>query len=251
MNTITRWVLSRAIALMAMSIMALVLIALPLRAATIDEIISMQEAGISPEIIIEVIDATGLEDPMDEDAWSALLEADIDPLILEYLVAEYLANSDDDEWSWEDDESGSDNRMGGEGFHHEPTGYSPIYTREYQGYYGDSYYNDYYYGGRYDYNSGIVVYEPPVWVWHDYPTWYSGWNGPGFYRHDRHHNRGYGGHSYYGSGWGFPYYYNNRHYYDDGWGGYGRFRYDGWRNRWDNDFGLWYRNDDFGFRIRF
>jgi len=249
MNAITRWVLSRPIAVMAASIMAILLIAMPLWAATIDEIISMQEAGISPEIIVEVIDATGLEEPMDEDAWSALLEAEIDPLILEYLIAEYLANTDDDEWAWENDESSS-NRMGGEGFHHEPTGYSPIYTREYENYYGGSYDNDYYYGGRYDHNRGIVVYEPPVYVWHNYPTYNYGWSGPGFYRHDRHY-RGYGGHSYYGSGRGFPYYYHDHHYYDDGWGGYGRFHYDSWRDRWDDDFGLWYRDDDFRFRISF
>lgn len=245
MREISKRFIDRAVPAVVACIAMILITAMPIRAATIDEIVSMQEAGISPEIIIEVIDATGLDDPMDEDAWSVLLENDIDPLILEYLVAEYLATSEDsDDWL-SDDESGGDNRMGGEGFHHEPTGYSPLYQHEYyNNYYDGSRYGDCY-GGRYDYNRGIIVYEPPVYIWHDYPSWSSGWHGPGFYRHDRVY-RDYGG-----CGWGSPYHHYHHRYYDDGWGWGGRFRYDDRRDRWDNDFGVWFRDDDFSFRIRF
>ncbi len=235
-------------------------LASPAEAATIDEIIEMSDAGVPPEVIIEVIEATGVDEPLDDEAWQVILDADLDPAVLEYLILEYGDIAGDESAEADESESGyRSNMMGGEGFHHEPTGYDPLYGRN-QG--SDCSRQSEYWGGIRYYDSGIYVYEPPVYVYYDRP--YGGYYyAPRLYSHDRHYY-GNGWYSNYHHGWCPSWYYipdrdwwddyhwhDGYHHRDRGWGSRGWFGWDGRGNRWDNSLGLWYRDDDWGFRISF
>ena len=236
----------------------------PTSAATLLEIISMSDDGVSADIIIEVIDATGFPGEIDYDTLEYLANHGVDEAVLNYLIS--YGDSDDiyeetyDE-TYEDDSVYS-NWNGGEGFHSD-SGYNPLNNRESQ----DTYWEGPYY--RTDYpNGGIYVYEPPVYYYDSYynryrsaPRYYSNngyWDGNNYVIYDRNHHPYYhnGHNDYYytyvpGYGYVIHYYDNNRH--DDGWfgGWYGDYYYDGHRSHWNNRFNIGYHDDDFNFRISF
>ena len=233
----------------------------PASAATYDEIIAMQDAGIAPEIIIEVIEATGLDEPLDVDALIYLAENDVDPMILDFLIDALPSDSawvdlENNLYSYLKDISEHPNWAGGDGFHRGGTGYNPLRDRDDDYYYRDrsDYYYNYYQNYPGDYR--IRIYEPPVYILNDNP--YRA------YRVPRHYN-------YRSNRWWNPYthnYQDNPHwdrryyphgwpggiyYYDDGWGiGYrGGWRHHGWRDRWDSSISFWWYDDDFGLRFSF
>ena len=105
----------------------LLFLALPAAAsaATVDEIISMHNAGLSSDIIIQVIDATGLDKPMDIDTLELLKKDGLDDSVLSYLT-KYLPQDDQVKGgSGNGPDTGNDNLMGGPGFHQTPGGSGP------------------------------------------------------------------------------------------------------------------------------
>jgi hypothetical protein len=255
-KTICAWIIS-------LTASALLLIAVPTsaRAATIDEIISMHDAGLPAEVIIQVIEATGLDEPLDIDTLNMLSEHGLDSEVLSYLT-KYLpseAEGNSEESSAEPETSHHSNWAGGEGFHHDNSKYGP-WDNSYRG-------NDYREGPRYgnDYYpplGSISIYEPPVYFLNNRP-----------YRHAYRAPHLYG----YRPGWwsggqyiipdGFfynPYFYLPpsgmwpHGYYDgwmtgDDWGAdwFGRWRHGHGRSDWDSSLGAWFRNDDFSISIHF
>jgi hypothetical protein len=143
------------------------LLALPAgaHAATVDEIISMQDSGLPAEVIIQVIDATGLDKPMDIDTLELLQKHGLDESVLSYLT-KYLTEdaqaSTSDEKAQDNsqgDDSSTGNLIGGEGFHHNGDYYGSQGSGD-NGYWdGPSYRNDYY-----PPPGEISIYQPPVYV---------------------------------------------------------------------------------------
>ncbi len=250
------------------------LITIPVQAATIAEIVAMSEAGVPPDVIIDVIDATGMEDPLDADSISWLLDSNVDNAVLEYVLVNYYIEDDIDiddvmlESSSERDYT--DNWAGG-GFHGS-TGYNPLNdqggrTGYWDGPGGSSVYHD----DHYTNYGGIYIYEPPVYVLDNDP-YYRAWRVPRNY----YYNRGYWdgtGYITYDNDYHEPYYYNNNRGYDPYWNDWyengrmydGRWRYhDGWSGgffgNWHNNgrrhrynFGgdAWYHSDGLNLRISF
>jgi hypothetical protein len=245
----------------------------PSRAATLDEIVAMQDAGISAEVIIEVIQSTGLDDPLDIDALIYLAQNGVDDAVLDFLAQALPVEA-----SWEEIEAGmtdsesdlSDhpNWAGGEGFHHGGTSYNPLRDRKPDVYWEGSQYGGYPYGYFPDYR--VRVYEPPVYILDDNP--YRAYRVPRYYRYNRPYwsDNGYviydsnnfvpysftsptyvgypWSYGYYGDHHGWPGWHN---YYDGGWGG---FRGDlswGRHRGWDSSFNIWWHDDDISLRFRF
>jgi hypothetical protein len=252
--------------LLGLATLALILLAgTGARAATVSEIVEMHNLGVPPEVIIEVIQATGLDDELDEAAWAYLVDSEVDPMVLEYLAVEFLLDGSEypageDDSSREVDVSQHPNRMGGEGFHHQPTGYNPLYD---SGPREDYWSQQGYTGGCYTLPGGIVVYEPPVYILDNRP-YYRAWQVPRVYPHGYWDN---GRYMIYDTDRYRPYYsispgrenrrWTGRGWHDDfwgwnrGWGGFGGLYYDGRRHRWDGALDAWFHGDDFSFRISF
>ena len=251
----------------------MLLIAGPTHAATIDEIMAMQDAGVPNDVIIDVIDSTGLDDPLDADTIVWLVENDLDPEILGYLLENYYVESDEetgkDDYGYDpDDNDPYSNMRSGEGFHG-GAGYNPLRDNDRDEYYrdnnyrddnyrNDNYYRNYYYYQDYGYPV-VYVYEPPVYLLYNHPyrayrtpryyngntgTWINGYY-PDYYHSYHRHN-----HDHYWDNW-----YENRGWrgYSDGWFGdlYGDWYRNGRNHAWDlgGDLGWW--GDDFRFRISF
>ena len=255
---------------------------LPASAASADEIIEMNNAGLSAQIIIEVIDATGFDDPLDSDTFIYLLEYDVDYEVIEYLL-EFAEDDDKLEVSaherWGSEPEEHPNYAGGPGFNHERDEYRSSGTGYWNGY------DDYYERGQsadYYYDNGVTVYRPPVYVYSGRNNYY---NDPyGYYSNN--YGSGYSGtyrnyYSGYNNSYNYPYdstYGGNRHYYDDYWNdrdwdynphyndpwrsrrhdGYGRYtgmrgqiRYNRFDDRWYSDWDAFYRSNNFGIRISF
>src|SRR3989304_2743768 len=86
-------------------LMAIFLLSAPAEAATIDDIIAMHDAGVSGDIIVDVIEATSLDEEMDADAILFLESIGLDPIVLDYLKSYYDIDPGDFEGSdYTDDE---------------------------------------------------------------------------------------------------------------------------------------------------
>ncbi|MCX6645543.1 MAG: hypothetical protein NTY09_04175, partial [bacterium] len=243
-------------------------------AATIDEILIMSDAGIPTDVIIEVVEATGLDDDLDEDAILKLVDADLDPTLLQYLLS-FLPDSensnlvDDSNNPVDNSLSNNPNWAGGPGFSHGGTGYNPLNDRSdpnvyWEGpAYSDTYYRDNYNNYYYPRNLGVVVYEPPVYQLYSHPYvaiplqryynystgyWYNGqyviydgnrthnYDNPWYY--DQYQNYYYGN-----NGCGYPY----------GWGGSfgGSWHNQNGRNWWDSWGDAEYHGERVNLRISF
>jgi len=240
-------------------------------AASADEVIAMTDAGIPPETIIDVIDATGADELLDTDTIISLMEYGVDNDVIEYL----LELTDDDtkvEVSgyerWGSESEYRPNYAGGPGFNHNGDNYDS---------YSDGYWDndrETTRGAQYyrPYGSGITVYEPPVWVYGRNNNYYID---PNRYYYNDYYNGYYPGrgswnngtyviynNGWNNNGWYDPYYYGHgrghgRHNYNDYWyngcgtGLNGHFGYDRYRDGWFSDFDGWYHNDGFGIHISF
>jgi hypothetical protein len=216
------------------------------KAATFDEIVSMTESGLSPEVIIEVIEATGLDKPIDVDTWLSLEEQGVDKAVLEYL-ATLLPTDTSDEASGGEYATGGEydsNRIGGEGFHHNQYPNYPPQNSNNSDYWDGPHYRDYY-----PPLGSIGVYVPPVYVPYNYPNYpyYNAYPPANPY----YYNRG-----YWDNGWYVLYDENNYIPYNPYYDGYGSY---GWNNSyWTGNAGDWYRRwrhdhdrDNFGGSIRY
>ena len=228
--------------------------ATPALAATFDEIIAMQDAGIAPETIIEVIEATGLDEPLDVDALIYLAENDVDTMILDFLIDALPTDAawvdlEEDSYARYEDISDHPNWAGGGGFHRGGTGYNPLRNRDDSNRYwegSDGYYNYYpNYGDDYR----VRVYEPPVYILDDNP--YRAYRVPRVYNYNT--NRYRNPYTYTS-----PNYYvhpgnRNYRYYDNGWGGnlWGGRGHHGYRNRWESSINFWWHDDDLSLRFSF
>jgi hypothetical protein len=250
------------------ALVSTLLLAVPVDAATFEEIVIMSDAGIPAEVIIEVIEATGLDDVLDDEGLSYLLDAELDPVLLEYVLSfhpdystEYVVDNEDNEI---EDTSSHPNRAGGSGFHHSSTGYNPLNYRSdpnvyWEGpQYSQPYYGNYYPDGYYPGNLGVTVYQPPVYIRNSYPY------GGGYYPRYYNNNRGYWNngryviydhnyshrHRYYGDNWYNPY---NDYYWRNGWYGSfgGSWHHGRGRSNWDSWGNAYYRNDGISLRISF
>jgi hypothetical protein len=231
--------------------MSLIFIPAVANAATIDEIITMNNSGVSGELIVEVLDATGIDDPIDLDTLEYLESIDIDPYVLGYLRAIYNNNVDEVEEYVLDgdyDKSGTHwNYAGGDGFSHGGTTYNPNSDNNYKYNYDRSRRNDSWgiddYLRNYNGNTSVYIYEPPVYYMYSNP--YGAYRSPRYY-----YNNGYCGTSYYS-----PYYYSggSRYYYDNGYyGGFGGRSHHYNRNYNYGSFGsFFFSDDDWGIRLSF
>ncbi len=236
----------------------------PAFAATSDEIISMHEAGVPSEIIIEVIEVTGFDDPLDTETIYYLVDYGVDQGIIDYLLSRIDDDSDffeEDSFrqAWGDDISNHPNWGGGDGFHHGTSGYNPLNERNRQGDYreGQRYRDNDYYRSNRD-GGGIYIYAPPVYILDD-GYWYGGYRTPRYYD-NRNRNVRYSDPYYYDD---YSRYYDRywrdrdwcdyRYRYRDGWSGsyFWDGYYDGRRHYWGSSFDAYYRDDDFRIRISF
>jgi hypothetical protein len=250
----------------------LLLLSSPLRACTVDEIIAMDEAGIPPEVVIEVIEATGLDDPVDIELITDLAELGVDSAVLEYLAGYLEQEAGDEEDADTDDDDEESNRHpnwgGGEGFHHGGTGYNPLRDNEPASSRRDNRrYQPYDY--RYNPDRSVLVYEPPVYVLYNRP-YYRAYRAPRYYDRGRYphdwpwyvddrwfHPRYTYTYPRYGTPWSGDYPFDDwwRDYRwrgHEGWGGdlRGGWYYDG-RHHWDGGFNIWWSNDDFSLGLHF
>ncbi len=221
---ISAWIILMGVAQLALP--------LPSMAATFDEIIAMHDAGVPSEIIIDVIEATGIEEEIDTETLVLLLDYGVDNTVIDYIID--LIGDEDIEVEvsgYQNLSAGHPNRAGGEGFYHGGDTYNPL-----NDYSSVRYREDYYYdntpqrGTSSHLPGGVIVYEPPVYVqrngsrynnWYNAPRYYPGshgsWNNGSYYN---------GYHGYDGC--------NSRHNYND------RYWNDG---EWDNWNGYNYHND--------
>jgi hypothetical protein len=234
----------------------LIMVPSPARAATIDEILAMNDAGLSAEVIIDVIDATGLDEPIDVDTLILLQKKGVDEQVIEYLAGMLPDDNQGGSENYEDQGAEESNRIGGEGFHS---------SNRNDGANERNYGNDYWqpsdsYYGYYPPLGSISIYEPPVYFIDNEP-YYHGWRAPRVYPH----HRGYwndGGYGIYNN-WGYPYgYWQPDGYYppyggdywgsyNHGWGWNGGWYWDGRDFRKHSSLDAWYGDDDFSFRISF
>ena len=225
----------------------LLLVPSPARAATIDEILAMNDAGLSPEVIIDVIDATGLEEPLDIDTLIMLQKKGVNEQVIEYLAGMLPDESQDQSGDSENRDSEQSNRLGGEGFHH---------SNRYENAQGQDSYYDYWepsgdWNGYYPPLGSISIYEPPVYFIENKP-YYHGWRAPRVYPR-RHDYRGYPYGYWYPDGYVVP-------FDNDYWWSWSHDRGRGWNGGWywdGRDFrrygslDAWYSDNDFSFRISF
>ena len=221
-------------------------------AATIDEILIMRDAGIPTEVIIEIVEATGLDDNLDEDAIIELVDADLDPDLLQYLLTWIPGDENYTDYatggtygSIED----HPNWAGGSGFHHGGTSYNPLNDRSdpdrywegpsyTDGYYRDGY-NNYYYPG----NMGITIYQPPVYQLYSNP--YIAYPLPRYYDYTNYY------HGYWDNGRYVIYDGDYIQHYDQWYRDRYRDYYDGYYNRrhgygWSGSFGgSWHSGDGY------
>ncbi len=241
--------------------LVMLLLASPLWAATLDEIISMHDAGVPPQLIIEVIEATGLDEPLDVDSLVYLAESGVDSAVLDFLIDAFPVESGweeiDDARDSTSDSGNHPNWAGGQGFHHGRggTGYNPLRDQNYDsGYWeGPGYRNDYY-----DSNYRVTIYEPPVYSRYNRP-YYRAYRVPRVYRYYPDYSPGH--YTYPSPYWDGPRHHRYRadSYWYPGWGYYqGRggdfglgWRYDGRRHHWDSSLNVWWRSNDFNIRIGF
>lgn len=246
-------------------------------AATLDEIFIMSGAGIPTDIIIEVVEATGLDDELDEDAILELVDADLDPLLLEYLLT-YLPDYDEYDLMENPDLydgnnlSNHPNWAGGSGFSHGGTGYNPLNDRSdpnvyWEGpAYSDSYYRDQYDNYYYPRNMDVVIYEPPVYQLYSNP--YRAYPIPRYYNYsqgywydgqyviydgDFHRNHNYCNDPWYRDRY-YDYYWGDDRYRNPyGWRGSigGSWSHENGRSSWNSWGNAWYRGDRVNLRIRF
>jgi len=251
-----------------MIVLVSVLILLPLQAAgaaTLDEIVAMSDAGLPTEVIIEVIDVTGLDDTLDVDAITWLIESELNPDVLEFLL-EYYYSGEDKEY-FEDEENDPDeysNRRSGEGFHGS-SGYNPLRDRDDGDYYQENNNYGYHYSDN-TYYPNVYVYEPPVYMMNNGP-YYGAYRAPRIYNYNQSY-RGNGNYAWYDGNYYAPHHYNepywnnyyedhyrydNRRGYRDGWFGglFGDWYYDGHRHNRDLNGGIGYRSDGVRLRISF
>lgn len=252
---------------------------LPAFAASADEVIEMTVVGLSAQIIIEVIDATGFDDPLDSDTFIYLLEYDVDYEVIEYLLEfaeddEKLEVSAHERWGSEPEEH--PNYAGGPGFNHESADYRSSGTGYWHGY------DDYNEGERSAdsyYDNGVTVYRPPVYVYSGHNNYY--YNDPYRYYSNNHGSWYNGSYIIHNNGCRNPYtstYGGNRYYYDDYWNdgdwdyhpryndpwhsnwydGFGRYsgmrgqiRYNRFDDSWYSDWDAVYHSNNFRLRISF
>jgi hypothetical protein len=240
----------------AILLFAWILIPIATHAATIDEIVAMSDAGLTPEVIIDVIDATGLEEPMDVDTWIGLQKQGVHEDVLSYLI-QFLPEGSEtgSDTSGSEGDPGDSNRLGGEGFHHGGSdNYSNDYGNSGNDYWeGPSYRNDYY-----PPLGSIGVWVPPVYVMGRHP--YRAYPAPRYYDY----NRGYwdnGRYVIYDRNYNYPYYDMPYDYWQYGGYGHDQYWYDNpddwyWRWKYDRHGSGWngsieYNGDDFGISLHF
>jgi len=232
----------------------------PVEAVTVDEIVSMHKAGVAPKIIIEVIEATGLEEEITWETLENLEKAGLDEIILDYLAG-YLPESQGEENLGEESSEGArSNLMGGEGFHHGQRYHNPPSSHNNEEYW------KYWEGVPFSdlipqpwLPGTIYIFEPPVYFLYDDP-YYRAWRAPRFYRY----RRGYwddGRYVIYDWRRHLPYPYGYYHYwwdecpwwYDGEWGGKlrGRVVYRDGKWEWDGSFDTWFYDDGISLHFRF
>lgn len=228
----------------------------PILAATTDEIIAMSDAGLPPDIIIEVIKATGLPDPLDIDTIIRLKMHNIDNKILEYLASNFAQSesesSQPDESTKNSTEEKRANFLGGEGFHSKK--YAPLLPDLTNSYPMDPYRNLDYYPNP----GSIAIYEPPVYFLVKRP-YYRAYKAPRYYRLPPLYRSGplifvYDDFLLY---YPLPKWFDNpcdTYWWTDdewmfNWKGkwYRHHRYDDW----DSTFDAWYHDDDFSISLHF
>jgi hypothetical protein len=246
--------------------MAIVILAMPgyVSAVTLNELDSMLEAGLSADVMIKVIDATGIDFTVNTEILVSMKEQGYDDSVLSRL-AEFIPSDDETGANGKSENTGNEdsNLFGGEGFHSREPGYSdrrydqnyyPGYDQKYNGY-------DSRYDGSPDYSNpfntplgSIWVYRPPVYIANKGP-YYGRYPVPQYYQYYRGYGNN-GGYIIYDNT-NFPYSYPP---YGDGmWGqtyGYNSDWYWDWRMRErrhdrDNSVDLGYRDDHFRIRIHF
>jgi len=225
-----------------------------INAATYNEIISMNDAGVPPDIIIEVIEATGVESEFNYDAMEYLVRAGVHEDVINYLMTgDYVyEDSENQESDSGFDVSDHPNWAGGEGFHHS-TGFTPRNDGNYR---PEPYYRDDYFGR----GPGITVYTPPVYMYNDHYNRMT--YAPRYYRYDPYYPTPYtytsprnyhDGYYYTIPGYGYGYRYHDGYRYRDGW--YGSFSgywdYDNHNHHWDSRFSIGYSDEGTRFRISF
>jgi hypothetical protein len=226
------------------------------QAATFDEIVSMGNAGLSPEVIIEVIKATGLDKPIDVDTWISLQEQGVDESVLEYLATLLPAASEKEDASgYPPEYERQSNWIGGEGFHHDQhPDYPPQTAGNSNEYWGGPHYRDNYYPPP----GSIGVYAPPVYIPNYYPFYYS-YPAPNPY----YYNRGYwenGWYVTYDHDFYIPYntyqnpywpngYWDNNYWTGNPGGWFRRWRHDHHGDNWGGS--ISYESDDFGISLHF
>lgn len=223
------------------------------QAATVDEIISMQDSGVPADVIIKVIDSTGLDKPVDVDTIILLQQHGVDKAVLDYLAG-LMSNENTppaETGTDEADNSSDSNYMGGE-FHGNYSGGNYNYEQSPQ-YSGRS---GYWEGpgsgsGLYPPPGTISIYEPPVYMMgrHPYGAYYS----PHIYGYDPNNPQGYYYYDpyYYQSYNNYPpYFYYDGNYSSGNWAwGYNFGRHH--RSHDNHDFSVIYNDDHFGIRLHF
>jgi hypothetical protein len=231
-------------------------------AATVNEITAMHDAGIPPEVMIEVLDATGIDEEVDEDTIVYLWDCGVDQDVIEFIIQNFLPDKSNPETeaplSGDENLEDRPNFAGGLGFNHD--------GNPYQYWDGPSYTNDNYWPQYITPYNGVTVYQPPVYIIPGYP--YCTYQAPRYNRYHRgywdngryviyenyydtvydpnapSYNPYYGGRGYWG---------NNYRCVDQGWEWRanfdGNFFYDGHDSWFDGSFDGYYRDD--GVRIRF
>ena len=227
----------------------------PVLAATMDEIISMHKAGLPAEVIIKVIDATGIEFTIDADALAKLKGQGLDDAVLNRL-ADFIPSEIKEETNGgsggDKDVTRHPNWFGGEGFHSPETDRSTRRYRDSGDYYGPE-------NSRYQTPYGsppgsIWMSQPPVYVMGHGPS-YPGCPFPRYYSYAPGYWNG-NVYVFYGNSY-FPYEGYNPCYsewwrnqeYSSKW--YLDWRLSGRRHEWDSSLDLKYRDDKFRIRIHF
>ncbi|MEW5873642.1 MAG: hypothetical protein AB1752_00495 [Candidatus Zixiibacteriota bacterium] len=167
------------------------------RAMSVDDIIELCKAGFEPDRIASIVEATGLDEPLEAQDWVTLKEQGCDEELVDALLAVLVPVEEDAE-----DYTGEY----GEGFHRAGNADVNVYL-------GGGYWNrwnDWWYGGF-----SIGWYDPYWsigWTYWD-PYWYSTW-------------WGYRPYTYHYAWWGHPWYrycqptYYCYSCYDYGWTGH-------------------------------
>jgi hypothetical protein len=196
----------------------------PVQSATLDEVIAMHEAGLSAEVIIKVLDATGMETAIDAETLVSLKEQGLDDEVLSRL-ADFISSGIDDSRQAEStvgpDSAYQDNRLGGEGFHSNRSYSTPPYYQEYdqQGYYQRGNFDNSRYQTPFNTPLGSIwISRPPVYVFrrggyvqvYPYGQYYD--YGPG-YRDGSPYS--FYDNSYFAYGW-FPTWYGDHRGHDHG-----------------------------------